>query len=946
MKALKKMANRNTTSCDVQKTLTSRSKLMDIKELDKLYLYKKIDSGEPSPKKIHQQGYSINKNYFSNKKQLDLSTDWRSGQEPIRKREGNYIEVGKTSREELVFSSSQENGINFYEFSNKKKKKLQPLMRLKDTQIKRELSKGIVDSLKEAKSMKDDKLQSIWQEFNRIKEQHGLENDIPGTSLRKVDSHRIRDLSAKRKSNIPISRMNLVYKEERTQVRHTPSKVVDIYKEKSRALYEERGVSGKLAKKKKKHRKIAEKSDERGKSSFISHTNKVLVKLEEIKARFNLNLTKGKRKRKTKKLSPGIGWKSGVPRVKPKKGKVPKQESIVKQVQLEEMIKINNQIAKGKQSDLSMSQKISQYQSLNYSERPKSKDSSKMKNSGSRIYKKLKIKEKGNTSNKNIKRCNERAHIRNNSSSTLVENVLIKGTQNRGKATKKISNKDRNSMHSDMLINVREQTFKHMKDLSSRKYTKPISRTKRDLSTKNFSECRKRNFNTGNSRRKINLQTRRQMIGKDLQIKEYDPLLKSEDCQNLAKKVKQVEKPSKVSNMDPENDQKLLTGKCFSSHHELYGQSEQQKKTQRISGRNKDSSDGIVVNKSLESIWSNKRLKRGSSYNDNLVFTKKIMKQSVLNKKPSKNAEKDKPKLDKRSSKIKEELEAQRSFIVNSKKKRAWKNRLVSEDKRKLRKQFYKQGSTTINNLSSKTKNEKEVINYSGLVNESGRSLVFRPKGYIVSNILEKKGFLLSKKSSKIAKIEAIDEPTQNKKSEGKRRRQSQSVKRTVNGMRRSAVHLDKAIVKFNNKKPNFCNVSAIIKNKIKSGFQQRVKKPKKKILHLNLKTKENLHVRSPKIKQHPEGAIGEEINKKRGIHFEKKKRKLNLLSTKNLLSKFNKISYFEFKKSRKGGERTGQKLRKDPQEKDERTHKDQSERNFSVNKVSKRNLYERYAFN
>ena len=730
MKQLKKMSARGTTSCDVAKKLVRR-RLGNCGRGD-LELYNKEGTTDVSLPPKHS--------VESTEKLARTGSEWQKG----------YIGI---SQKEAIFSSSHDNEVNCYEHSE---------ARLPSRRKTRQA-------------------QGSWKELKYLRTGLGREGRGGMTWDEIVD-----------RTDSSREQVNLVYRQKKALVQRS-SRLVDIYKEKSRAMG-------------------SKKKEGQGRAKDI------LAQFDEIQAKYDIDLDK--RAAKRKETSPK-GEKSARKAMRLKPGK---------QLKLEGLIGEEGGRQKGD---------LSQYQSLNYSVDPLAKKAEK---------KSISQKKQKGTSQQIKKRPafgTKPLHVRNKSSATLAEN---KFAGRRPKKVKKISLNEQKSMHSELLANLREQSYRYIPRKRARNY----------------------------------VQQKNRKGEKDVRIKEYEPHTKSVERPSHSKGGQHLELQREA----------FLEGelsKEFASHHELF---EETQAGERQPSPKKGREQKEDAKKSLQH-------KKKSAY-----------KKSVLNYTKPKNR-KAKRRKDKGYLKDFSTLRVGESFKfkernVTLKMEKDF-TRAVGRKKYVLKVERKFGGNQHSPAIGSAAKQEEKPINSMTLNAPEEKR---KNRHYIVNDILEKKGFdlnVLSSKNGKKGAKEFLFRPKPEK------RRKSKSVKISLNNIRSSVAHLEKALAKEKNRLKNICNVA---KNK------QKPKKIKKK----TTKTKENCEVRSPKAL---EAQTFEEGRPK------KKKKKAGKLSTKNLLNKFNKMSYFDYKRTQHTKKnRRPRKLQVNEEE--------EEEWGTSVSKPKKNILYER----
>ena len=311
MKQLKKMSARGTISCDVTKKLIKRSKVSQNQTRD-LELYNKEGTTDASIPPKKRKGSEL----LSRKMEKSIE-EWNS-------QEIGYLEMSQEQEVQGIFLSNHNNDINCYEYSDKISKEKK---QIKIRQKKRD-KKG------------------SWKDFNDLKSRKFASKKIPWhpkeNSSKKLGGLR---WDEREDPNTDSSRdqVNLVYRQKKKPSQRS-SRIVDIYKEKSRALYE--------PKKPVFHSK--KKAGGPGRSD-------IFAQFDEIQAKYNIDLMKSKQiktgRKKIRNASPSLN-------VQTENRKPRKQIRLKpsKQLKLEGLIT--------DEPVVEIQGNLSQYQSLNYSVDP------------------------------------------------------------------------------------------------------------------------------------------------------------------------------------------------------------------------------------------------------------------------------------------------------------------------------------------------------------------------------------------------------------------------------------------------------------------------------------------------------------------------------------------------------------------------------------------------
>ena len=810
MKQLKKMSARGTISCDVAKTLNSRIQSRSKKDSN-LELYNKIGISELSIKSKINQG-SVNTS--NSPKVLKTSQDWKS--RPIE-----YIDMPEKKQLQGIFSSNQDNEINCYDYSNKANIQKAELKR------KKRVAQGSWKDFRDLKSKRLKYKNTQW--INKGKSS----KKIVGTTW---------DEFVDQKTDISGDQVNLVYRQKKNSTQRS-SRIVDIYKVKSRKIHEqESGVNSK--------KKMVKGVD-------------ILAQINKIQAKFNIDLGKNKQTRTGRKKMRNVS-----PSLNSKKEKMKKQTMQKKSKHLKLGRLINEEMNPGDNHQSN----LSQYQSLNYSVDPMIK------------------KKKKSVSQKKFKDYSEQIkkrplfgakvlHIRNKSSATLVENKFV--NRIRPKKIKKISLNEQKSMHSEILANLREQSYRYLPKGKSKNYFLKLSKKTFKFRKKKASIHKIKKFPVTSDNEVHPMSNQ-----KDLQIKEYDPFVKSENETN-----------SQVYNIDQiviKNENSQKEDNKFASHYELFDKVEtRDMKKQRKPSLKKQSGNNSVYEEGLKV-----RQKRREHSEPKEVIKKSLQhkkksvyKKSILNYTKQKNR-KNKRKKDKNYLKDFSTLRVGESFKIKEKNltKKMDKDYMRGNVHRKRgmygidKKQYIGQPNAHHHGVGEKGEDKvanSMTQNAIQIENDKKVPLIIRkPRQYIVNDILEKKGFDMNVLSNKNAKKGSKDFifRGRTKDKEKKERKKSRSVKISINNIRSSVAHLEKALAKEKNRLKNICNVA---KNGKKMSGQVKIKKIQKRKMQ-NLKTKENCELKSPKMSKILETQTFEELGTKKKGGNDKKKKKIGKLSTKN----------------------------------------------------------------
>lgn len=847
-----KMSARGTISCDVAKKLEHRRHAR-LKKSNDLELYNKEGTAERSGDKQPEKA-------SASQKLMKTSGEWKA-------RDIEYLRMGGRQDIQVLFSSSHDNDINCYEYSDQ-----QARVSKKDTKRKQQTEQGSWKELREWK------LRGPVSGGLKWKDGRGSRKRVELTWDELVDQ----------KTDTSHDNLNLVYCRRKKQTQRS-TRFVDIYKVQSKPTQESGQGRARQAP------STMEKTD-------------IFAQFDEIQAKYNIDLAKTKPsqtgRRKPRNPSPSAHLP---PRKLPARKLLRLKPS--QQLKLEGLISEES-------PGVEPQSNLSQYQSLNYSVDPMVK---KKETSASQ----KKFKDFSQQMKRRPLLGSRVLHVRNKSSATLIENKFA--SRIRPKKVKKISLNEQRSMHSEMLSNLREQSYRYISRGNPRNYFQKISKKTFKLGVKGVRGPGR--LETGGEAG--------ERSEKDLRIKEYEPFVKSVETESAsqANVLEQIElKRETLLKEGLENK--------FASHHELFDEggfardADPQARKQSLKGK---SGSGSVYNESLKP----KRKGREHSEPKDLVKKslqhkkKSVYKRSILNYTKPKNR-KIKRKKDKKYLKDFSTLRAGESFKGRDRLgKRDHARPHLAQRRRGLFRPEAKPGTTQEGAGPAQKGEDKPVssmtLNAVQTEGDKKGPVLQRPRHYIVNDILEKKGFdlnMLSGKNGKNAKKGAPPEFLFRPKQE---RQNSKSVKISLNNIRSSVAHLEKALAKEKNRLKNICNLTKAVKSK---------KMSKRKPLNLNLKTKENCDAKSPKQTRPAEAPAGEEPPSKKKALGEKKKKKTGKLSTKNLLNKFNKMSYFEFKKNMKG--RRPDKALKRPKRGEERPPAEQEWGPLAVSKVKKTALYER----
>lgn len=258
MKQLKKMSARGTISCDVSKKLVKRGKVVQNQTRD-LELYNKEGTTDASVPPQKRKGSGL----LSRKMGKSIE-EWNS-------QEIGYLEMSQEQEVQGIFSSSHDNDINCYEYSDKLSKQQE-----KQKRHKKRNAKGSWKDFKELKSRQFESKKIEWESKGKSSQKIGR---MPWEEMKdpKTDSR---------------DKVNLVYRQKKKPSQRS-SRIVDIYKEKSRALYE--------PKKPVFHSK--KKAGDIGRSD-------IFAQFDEIQAKYNIDLMKSKQirtgRKKERKASPSV----------------------------------------------------------------------------------------------------------------------------------------------------------------------------------------------------------------------------------------------------------------------------------------------------------------------------------------------------------------------------------------------------------------------------------------------------------------------------------------------------------------------------------------------------------------------------------------------------------------------------------------------------------------
>lgn len=599
----------------------------------------------------------------------------------------------------------------------------------------------------------------------------------------------------------------------------------------------------------------------------------VFAQFEEIQAKFDIDLGKSRQGGSGRIMSPRL-------RVQPGRGATKKLLRLKppRQLKLERLI--------GEEPDA----QLSQYQSLNYSVDPlmrKEKSASQKK-----------FKDFSQQLRRRPMRRAQALHVRNKSSATLAENKFA--SRARPKKIKKISLNEQKSMNSEALSNLREQSFRYLSRADPRGY---------------FQRLARRPFRFRPGKQSLAAQGE---SGKNLRIKEYEPFGQSLETQ--------INAPAPLEPQLALARQELRNK--FASHHEFFdeggfGKALEKESLKEESERESETGESPVGGRG-QSCAPKEPAKKS------LPRKKKSgARRAMLNYTKPKNRRARRP----REKKPAREFEAGRGNASYKAKERLARRRAEREPPRGApghrRKGLFpveKKASAMHTGAVRAEDRPANSMTLNAVQGESEKKVpgMRRARQYIVNDILEKKGFDLNVLSGKNGKkAEALFRA----KAE---RRNSKSVKLSLNNIRSSVAHLEKALAKEKNRLKNICSLA-------KPGKRAPAAKPKRRRhlhLHLQLRPKGSVDVKSPKAPRAFEAGLGDEgALRKRG---DKKKKKGGKLSTKNLFTKFNKMSYFEFKKHKKGrrAEKGARREKKRPE--------DAEWAPLTVSKLKKNVLHER----
>ena len=544
-------------------------------------------------------------------------------------------------------------------------------------------------------------------------------------------------------------------------------------------------------------------------------------------------------------------------------------------------------------------------------------------------------------------------HVRNKSSATLIENKFV--SRIRPKKIKKISLNDQRSMHSEILTNLREKSYRYIPKHKSKNYFQNLSKKKFKFKRSKNPQIRVDDFN-GEINKKENEDK------KDLQIKEYEPYIKSveTECASHVNHVDHIQLKEEIFGKG-ELDNK------FASHHELFDQIKKSSEgipKQRKPSLLKNSERNSIFNESVKAKHKRREHSEPKELiKKNLQYKKQSgYKKSVLNYTKPKN-KKIKRKKDKKYLKDYTTLRAGESFKLKEKfggKKKEFMRGHGLHKKKNFFQMDKKIFGVNLNSPFSGTQNKNEEKSSNSMAlnpiqiegDKKSSFIVKKQRHYIVNDILEKKGFdlnILSNKNGRknnnngefIFRGKNQRKEQKETKEQKEQRKQSKSVKISLNNIRSSVAHLEKALAKEKNRLKNICNLT---KNTKKASHQSKIKKTNKK-KHTIHKHRDNVDTKSPNLNKIMETKTFEEGTLKKKIILEKKKKKIGKLSTKNLLNKFNKMSYFEFKKNLKGkrGERTAKRNKKQINNEEKLQYEDNTDfGNYQISKNKKNPLYER----
>lgn len=879
MKQLKKMSARDAISCDISKNLVKRGISVLAKDLE---LYNKDGLTDVSfpPEQFGSEKKG------SCQKLMETSGEWKNPKV-------EYLDVSEKGALQGVFSSSHDNDINCYDNSEKSN------VKIRKYPIHREKKTG----------------KASWKNFKYLKAKgfYDQKNIVEAKRLGGITWEEILD-----NSDSSREKVNLVYRQKKSQIQRS-SRVVDIYKEKSKAMYEPRKP---LLRSKKK----LEASD--------SKQNEILAQFDEIQIKYNIDLTRSKQSRTGRKGMREASIPKGT-------SKEPRRERKALRLKPSKQLKLERLISEDNEPNEKETANLSQYQSLNYSVDPLVKKPKK------KSISQKKYKDYSEQIKKRVFQENKPLHIRNKSSATLIENKFVRIRPNK---IKKISLNEQKSMHSEILSNLREQSYRYISKAKAKNYFQKISKKNFKMKKRKYNKTDTKKFPEGSD------YEHGERKGKDLRIKEYDPYIKSVETESLSF-------VNNIEHIELKNEAFLQEGLSnkFASHQELFDNISNKglgEKDNQASLK-KQSENNSVFNESLEP----KRKRREHSEPKELIKKslqhkkQSVYKKSILNYTKPKNR-KYRRKKDKTYLKDFSTLRAGESFKVKEKNVTqkvekdysrfnfGSKKKFVLRPDRKLC--FQNQNSPNPGNVSRKDEIPLNSLqlNPVGEAEKKVPNPAKKNRHYIINDLLEKKGIdlnILSNKNAKKPSNKEILFRGRNEKKEPERqRKKSRSVKISLNNIRSSVVHLEKALAKEKNRLMNICNVT---KNTKKHPTALKAKKlVKKKTANMNLKIKENNEVKSPKINKIMEASHFEEISKKVKPNPEKKKKKTGKLSTKNLLNKFNKMSYFDYKKNQKGryGERQGKKNKKNLNLEEKLNIEEENDNETFPEKPRKLHLYER----
>jgi hypothetical protein len=899
MKQLKKMSARDTISCDVTKNLLKPKSIYGKVENQDLELYNKDGTTDVSlPPQVHS---GSEKKDSSIQKMVRTSGEWKASQL-------KYLEMSSKKKVQPIFSSNHDNDINCYDYSSRSKLKTKN-----------------VAGLRKKKNAKPS-----WGNFKQIKSKEflsrkGYERKGDTDSKNKVGMtwDEIIDHTDSSKEKV-----NLVYRQKKSKIQRS-SRIVDIYKEKSKAMYEPKKL---LFRSKKK------------KATESLNKKQILAQFDEIQLKYNIDLTKSKQTRTGRKIIRDVS-----PKAFAHQESRPERKAL--RLKPSKQLKLEGLISDDHDKPEKGSENLSQYQSLNYSVDPL------MKKQKKKSISQKKFKDYSEQIKRRAKKGNKPLHVRNKSSATLIENKFVRVRPNK---MKKISLNEQRSMHSEILSNLREQSYRYIPKAKTKNYFQKISKKKFTAKIRNQNKHEVKQFDGGSEVEEIpKLQTQ-----KDLQIKEYEPYVKSMDTESMSfvNNVDHIQIKEEIFLKDNHSNK-------FASHQEIFDNISKDIPDHTEPGPSKlslkkNSRNNSVFNDSLKP----KRNRREHSEPKELIKKslqhkkQSVYKKSILNYTKPKNR-KYKRKKDKNYLKDFSTLRAGESFKVKEKNMTQKTDKDFSRFNLPSKKKFtfkgekkfcfQNQNSPNVSNMNRKEELPVNSLTLNGVAVEAEKKpsfLVRKNRHYIINDILEKKGIDLNVLSNKNVKkggnkdfVFWGKESRKEVQVEKQPRKKSRSVKISLNNIRSSVVHLEKALAKEKNRLKNICNVT---KNKPKIGLNPKLKKTnKKKTINLNLKPKENCDLKSPKNFKMADKQLAEETHLKKKINMDKKnKKKTGKLSTKNLLNKFNKMSYFDYKKNRRGKqiEKQTKKHKRYIAHEDKLYLEGEDTEHHQVGKTKKTHLYER----